>query len=464
MKLFDFKTFFQNLDSKYQLIYGILIVGLIVSFAIGLGRLYVEYRNKDLEILMRYDDLLSLEMATGTPLAEIFPTLAEGGITTISLEEDTVNNLVSQGRATWVTGKEIIDSSRMAQLHNYILDKVSSGKVLNASTSFILFDDLETYNRALAAFILAFGETRVTELGGQILEIKGGREEIGRIGFGLSARIVESLQQAGFAVIPQLVSSPRESEVELLNKIRKIQQFKNIKTILFSGKEVPGHRGGMDVVISQMKDLKLNFGFLEFTPQAGAARLAEHLPERTIIVHMITNARMNQLDPDQVANQFVRAVLERGARILYLRPYLNSEEHESLLVDNRTYLVNLKSRLENLGFRLSPIDVPVMTNLRHISFIEILMITLAMSMLLVLVVEKVYVLDIKYVQYLIAGVVIFNILAFFSGHLLATRRLFALMTAVVTPFWAMVQSFPLEETLATTKTEFKTRFQEVIKN
>jgi hypothetical protein len=363
-----------------------------------------------------------------------------------------------------VTGKEIIDSSRMAQLHNYILDKVSSGKVLNASTSFILFDDLETYNRALAAFILAFGETRVTELGGQILEIKGGREEIGRIGFGLSARIVESLQQAGFAVIPQLVSSPRESEVELLNKIRKIQQFKNIKTILFSGKEVPGHRGGMDVVISQMKDLKLNFGFLEFTPQAGAARLAEHLPERTIIVHMITNARMNQLDPDQVANQFVRAVLERGARILYLRPYLNSEEHESLLVDNRTYLVNLKSRLENLGFRLSPIDVPVMTNLRHISFIEILMITLAMSMLLVLVVEKVYVLDIKYVQYLIAGVVIFNILAFFSGHLLATRRLFALMTAVVTPFWAMVQSFPLEETLATTKTEFKTRFQEVIKN
>jgi hypothetical protein len=140
-----------------------------------------------------------------------------------------------------------------------------------------------------------------------------------------------------------------------------------------------------------------------------------------------------------------------------------------LLVDNRTYLVNLKSRLENLGFRLSPIDVPVMTNLRHISFIEILIITLAMSMLLVLVIEKVYVLDIKHVQYLIAAIVILNILAFFSGHLLGLRRLFALLTAVITPFWALVQSFPLEEktsqeiTLNITQ-KFKTKFQEVFKN
>jgi hypothetical protein len=104
-----------------------------------------------------------------------------------------------------------------------------------------------------------------------------------------------------------------------------------------------------------------------------------------------------------------------------------------------------------------------MTSLRHISFIEILIITLAMSMLLVLVVEKIYVLDIKHIQYLILAVVLLNILSFFSGHLLGLRRIFALLTAVVTPFWAVVQAFPMEENQIKSAV-FKIRFQEVLKN
>jgi hypothetical protein len=79
-------------------------------------------------------------------------------------------------------GQEIINTSRIAQVQNYILQKVSYERHIRPGYNYIVIDEEETYQRALNALIDELGEDRVHELGGNVIEAQTSREEVARGG------------------------------------------------------------------------------------------------------------------------------------------------------------------------------------------------------------------------------------------------------------------------------------------
>ena len=89
--------------------------------------------------------------------------------------------------------------------------------------------------------------------------------------------------------------------------------------VIFEGKEVLGYPGNLKSAAELLGDTP--WGFIEFANQYGEKDLARLTNYNLIRVHSITPGEMLKIDPQVAMERYLRAVRERGARVLYLRPF-----------------------------------------------------------------------------------------------------------------------------------------------
>jgi hypothetical protein len=259
-----------------------------------------------------------------------------------------------------------------------------------------------------------------------------------------------------------LVNSTRLNEVSLTNKVRSIERLKGIYTIIFSGSTVLGGNNNIQPVAEGFKNFDINFGFVEFGNQIGAFQLAENLPERMLLVHSASSSEMSRLSPARLIQRYVLAVSERGIRILYLRPILDMDKYRDLITANQTYITRIRETLESEGFHIRAIKKPMVSNIRTLSFVEILILGLGTWMSLCLLLELFFVLNLRLLYGGIVAVAILALLSLLTGHLLAFRKLCVLAIVVIYPTLAMIRSIPYLER-AVTHTALKERFKAMLK-
>lgn len=336
--------------------YMIMAVALAISVLVVGYRMIAEQRNMKVELMYDYEDALLLQAYTGKTQDQVFRMLQKAGITTICLPEDTLVGLTKQGKATWIKGENLLNMSRLGQIQSYILLNLIRTADIVPENYYVMVDQASTFARVKNSLINELGSSRAREVGVNIMEVKGEVDGLDQIGLGIDDLIVSNLALYKFQVIPKVANSQRLDDVSMGLKIDKLKAIPNVYTVICGGTEVLGYGNNMNIVVEKMRNNKLNFGFIEFANQKGEKDLAERLPGQTVGVHFIDLKKLQTLDERRASDRYVTAAIERGIRILYIRPFINDKLSKDLFAYNEAFITKISEKLQHRGFTITPID------------------------------------------------------------------------------------------------------------
>lgn len=150
-------------------------------------------------------------------------------------------------------------------------------------------------------------------------------------------------QEAGWDVAYRPVNYPQLAQVG--------GDFPEVNYLIHEGLEVAGNPERLSELVAASQPYLT--GLIEGTEQAGMRAIVQKVPlARTF---SIAQEWLNTLMPETVADKYLLAASERGARLLYLRPY--TDETVGPMVGNTEALIGaVRAGLEAEGFRIAPVE------------------------------------------------------------------------------------------------------------
>jgi hypothetical protein len=128
------------------------------------------------------------------------------------------------------------------------------------------------------------------------------------------------------------------------------RDFPEVDYLIHAGLEVAGHPNHLSDLVDASQPYLT--GLIEGTEQAGMSAISTEVPLARVF--SISQEWLNTLEPQEVADKYLLAADERGARLLYLRPY--TDETVGDMQANTEALVGALVRgLEGAGYRIGTV-------------------------------------------------------------------------------------------------------------
>ena len=408
--------------------YGIfvLILTLSVIFGAYLGfvRFNSENKSRAVELAMDLNDLKKMAAYEKKPLAPILDEIRKLGVSAVGVFEETLPDANAAGEIYYAKG------SGLLKLPNALFKQVK----ISPEKTYIYFPQETVKSRVADQLRCALGDGNVRQLSPAILEINAIEEELRPLGLGISGSQQAFLSAKGFAIIPRVWDDPHYNA----NNIeQKISGLKGYGTIIFDGERIIGFPTVIPALAAAMKNNGIKYGYIEVVKQEGDIRLRHLMGDESVRVHSVSRDELVKIEQEEALDRYLRAVRERGVRLIYLRPFLPPQITEPPIENNLKYLGQLKTKLEGAGFRLAGQETA--DNLRLQGWQLILLgagvLVGAIFLLLQFVALPVWG---SYLLFLagLAGMLLIG-----PKYSLIMQKLLALSAAIVFPSYAVISSF-----------------------
>ncbi len=294
----------------------LLAIGIFTAGAGVLQNDAAEWKIRDVEIAVDFDDVLSLARDAGRAPVDMLAELKELGVTAVGVREAAVQRYRREGRISPVQGSDIIHNWRLTgEAHPVLVPLLERGDVHPEST-YLLLDDQALADRLAAKAMLKL-QKNVRTYFDQVPLIVEINEEFNKV---LSLRIgvdpgdTSMLQSLGLRMVPRPDNLNLKSEDAVRATLDEFFDFpaEMLSAIVFEGTEVTGFPKHLETTAAYLNEASLPFGIIEFfTRQAGVDSLSFLIDYNTILVHP------NQ--PDKPVQSVANSVRERRVRLVYLR-------------------------------------------------------------------------------------------------------------------------------------------------
>jgi hypothetical protein len=316
-----------------QVLWAVVLLSLIPGGLLAWERIRTEGGSETVTLLMD-EPALAEQAAYGDGDAFTLATrLREAGLNGIALYEETLETLAAEGKIALLPGTE----ARAAAL--------LEGRRLQLPPDSLLVRELR--DGALdAALAKNRPRPRSVRLSGQRWYIFSEPNREDRAGVqrpaGPDRAQLERYQEAGWDIAYRPGNYPNLATVGT--------DFPEVNYLIHEGVEVAGNPN----LLSDTVDVSQGYltGLIEGTEQAGMNAISANVPlARTF---SISQEWLNTLPPQEVADKYLLAANERGARLLYLRPY--TDETVGDMRENTEALIRaVRTGLEAEGYRVGPV-------------------------------------------------------------------------------------------------------------
>ena len=126
--------------------------------------------------------------------------------------------------------------------------------------------------------------------------------------------------------------------------------FPKVKYLIYEGLEVAGNPDSLSETVKVSQNYLT--GLIEGTEQAGMRTISSKVPLARVF--SISQEWLNTLQPQTVADKYLLAASERGARLLYLRPY-TAETVGDMTANTEALVRAISTGLEAEGYRVGPV-------------------------------------------------------------------------------------------------------------
>lgn len=284
------------------LIWAILLPALLALYPV-FQRHRVEARNKATAIVTEYETVEALAAAEGLELAAAIDRLKAAGLNGLVLSEETVGDLITQGRATlgakvFTAGEgEGIPISSLTFADPREIERVRRGLQIRLGP-------LTTPSRSRAD-ILALPPLSANFLRGIPIGLAPGQATLAReSGLLIVGRHGNPVGVTGEAARATLAWS------------------KELGTSIFlpSGEQVLGRRDALKATEQAISELGLLYASPEFTKIGGDANMVAGLPGNVVRLHSAQSAELDRLPNVDAVDRYARAARERNMHVLLIRP------------------------------------------------------------------------------------------------------------------------------------------------
>lgn len=299
------------------LIYIIMTISLIACTFVGVRRVQTETNYKNVEIAMRYSDILRIAIEGEVPLEEVLTYLKQQGVTTILAREMTVasaaerdyNTFKGLGSVTLVEGYILRfyypEATQIKPDSRYIVTE-------DAKVAQMIYEAYKAKGMELAEYEVA--DTYFLEIG----EYGNG---LTTIGVGFDTENLNLAASLGFAIAPQVKNWDNTADEVTTEAtkylISEIEALNNVETIYFADAKVPA--ATTERFAEFLEDYQL--GFIEFTSnkQEGFSALAKKTSDfgkdyKVVRLHTLEDKKISSFKVSDLMERYELALKERNIR------------------------------------------------------------------------------------------------------------------------------------------------------
>jgi len=347
---------------RYRLVLtAALVVGLLAALFVAAYRAKEERDSRRVELAMDYPDFSALARSYAYNEEQFLVALRRAGLTSLAVSEELGANVDSGTAAVLLPGAQLIAQARLAPLAEPTLAALARAHGLRADDLYLLIYDPREVQRYHTAVVLHLGSHAVRTLraaGPTVLAIRSQYDFFSTLGLGLPAEPMALAGRLHLLLVPRVQNDERYGKREIDEIFAGFMQNEKPSTAIFFGtrNEVLGYPDHLDDVAADLKATGINFGSIEIYDrnqlQKGNDGLAERAIERTTRVEAISKLELDKLDFETVVARYLLGVRERNIRVVYLRPWLHSENGLSLEMTNVEMVRRIAVGLQQRGYKL----------------------------------------------------------------------------------------------------------------
>lgn len=280
----------------------VFISALLSLYSISM-RVRVESANKATSLCAEMEIVEGLAAAEGRTVDDALKNLRLQGVNSVVLSEETIADLLQQGRATLADG-------RLTLVQNAALN------------STVRVEELAT--RVKRGLQLRFTNLTVSEEreGANVVlsfPIDTPISMIRTTAIGLNPLQATEAKKAGMALIGRASNPAGVSSVYVDGTVRWMVES-GAKVFLPQGDQVLGRRDALGTFIESLRQYGMLYATPEFTKIGGDANVVDKLPGQVIRLHSAQAAELDKMPYDDAVDRYAKASRERNMRILLLRP------------------------------------------------------------------------------------------------------------------------------------------------
>lgn len=245
-----------------------------------------------IELTMDWTSLEASAVRWGRDPAALIRELAQAGLTSLAVAEQTVGSVVAEGDGLAVTPQQ-------AQLLHLEVPGAPAGEGGPA--------------RAGTAWTWLLRPRQAP------VAIEGDPARAAQVGVGLPADALEAAREAGLPALVRYADRPRAVPWVLDGPPDRGPWS---PVLIFEGSRLPP----VSELAAAIRAGGWTLGLVEFSPQQGAQELARAAGLAAVAVHSMKSEEIERAGVDGSADRYLRAVRERGVRVLYVRPAPTAEE------------------------------------------------------------------------------------------------------------------------------------------
>ncbi len=438
-------------------LFAALFVSFLVSINIGVRRFNFEEQNNKVEVAVSYNAIKRLSIRGGSietnTLLERLKK--ESGITSVALEEDTLEYFVNEGKVTVLKGSEIMNMYRVGHVNRYLLTHLYKQIKVKPDRFYLIIDEKSDYEQIRDFLNVEFGKDNVRRVGSlNILEVVDDRDDLMQLGLGVSKQHIKDVLALGLRPIIRLKNSNRLSTSAIKQKILSFVSEVPEATIIFEGKTVLGYPSQIEYLQEKVKDNDLKIGIVEFSSQLGDHNLAKGLPEHVLRVHSIGEDELRYMPAKKAKARYLRAAKERGIKILFVYPYFQVFEDTPIVEFNIAFIKDITEGLEVFGFEVAPVlELPV-DSYHSAKKWEIFLLSLGVLTTILFLIHYYIPLSLLRTSIIYIGFILSFYACLKFNLLTSWNQAMAVMVAVLFPSLAVISQFPTEQDLIRNKGRF----------
>lgn len=348
-----------------RVLVGLVVFGALAAAAVLFMRVHLEARYRAVEIVLDGDDWIGLIRREGRSITDDLRELRRRGAVSVALSDTTIKRLADEGAVSYASGGALMSEGRVAALGEPFRRLQAAGALRTGAV--YVAGSPENLAFVAGRMRLLLGPARVRTLGGAI-EVLGTQMDLEELGLGFRPSDAAPFRAAGLDVVLRPRNFRGLTAEGLKTLVDSYAETSPSPTLIFALTEVQGYDGLLAEAADEYKRVGARFGRIEvFTArrkQKGEDRLTALMRPSVIRVFSVTPEELQVLQPDEVADRFVRAAQERNLRLLYVRPLLNTPGGQPAMQVNLDLVETIAKTLTGFGFTttrarpLPPLQVP----------------------------------------------------------------------------------------------------------
>jgi hypothetical protein len=341
-----------NSTNKNRVLIFFIIIGFLASLVISWQRHNVESANVNVEIIMSYDDIASLAHKEGVLPASLFSSFKEAGVTTLSINETTLEKLEKEGKVFVVSGTKVLE-----------INWQNIAWAVDPKDVYVSTEDKDVFEELKADLIQRLGPERVKSAFHEkhVLALKADYETIMEMRLGLSSSELKKAVEYGFYVVPRPSNyvAVTVSDIDAVFKRIAVIDKKNVSAIVFTASQALGFPDLLPETALRLRETGFRLGLIEhpvqlqFFRQDGLLSLATAIDYNVIRLYNIYKGEQLKLESGEASRRFGNSDRERNLRLNLLHSFERPEPGKTLIETNLDYVKKVKAALLMRGFNLA---------------------------------------------------------------------------------------------------------------